>query len=195
MSTDMFSILRVIHIITAMLMAWPFYALVAVNQRVRLGPPLGDRVDTYMENIIKNRSIPCFVFQATVLISGLALVLGRGLGLGALVTNPVLGLKFLLLLLIGGLLSYIHFSLQPQVDSLFAQAGSPVEADIAPRIGVLRSRRKRIASICMFVVFINAMLGVQVWVSFPLWLSALLVLAIAAFTWRASNSQTSYGWA
>ena len=47
------SILKVIHILTAILMAWPFYALVAVNQRIRLGPPLGDRADTYMDSTEK----------------------------------------------------------------------------------------------------------------------------------------------
>lgn len=65
--TALISIVRVVHIVTAILMAWPFYALVAVNQRIRLGPPLGDRTDTYMENIIKNRTIPCFVFWLTAL--------------------------------------------------------------------------------------------------------------------------------
>ncbi|MFQ6016472.1 MAG: hypothetical protein ACE5NP_13635 [Anaerolineae bacterium] len=187
-------VLRVIHIITAILMAWPAYALVAVNQRVRLGPPLGDRADTYMENIIKNRTIPCFVFQATVGVSGLALMLLRGLGLEALVKIPVLGLKFLLLLVIVGLLSYVHFTLQPQVDGLFAQASSSVPADVAPRIGALRLLRKRLASICMFLVLTVAMLGVQVWTPFPLWLTVLLVIAIAAFTWRTYSSVTPYGW-
>jgi hypothetical protein len=188
------SILKVIHIITAILMAWPAYALVAVNQRVRLGPPLGDRTDTYMENIIKNRTIPCFVFQVTVGVTGLALVLLRGFGLDALVTIPVLGLKFLLLVLVMGLLGFVHFSLQPQIDALFAQASSPVPADLAPRIGALRLRRKRLASICLFVVLTVSMLGVQVWAPFPLWLTALLVIAIAVFTWRAYNSVTPYGW-
>lgn len=191
---DLIAFLRVLHIITAILMAWPFYALVAVNQRVQLGPPLGDRTDTYMENIIKNRTIPCFVFQATALVTGLALVLLRGLGLGALVTNPLLGLKFLLLLLIAGLLSYVHFSLQPQIDALFAQANSPVPADVAPRLGALRRRRKRMASICMFVVLTVSMLGVQVWAPFALWLTVLLVMAIAVFTWWAYKSVTPYGW-
>ena len=188
------NILRVIHILSAILMAWPFYALVAVNQRVRLGPPLGDRTDTYMENIIKNRTIPCFVFQATVAVSGLALVLLRGMGLGTLVTIPVLGLKFLLLLLIGGLLAYVHLRMQPQVDALFAQAGNPVAADLAPRIGELRLMRKRMASVCMFVVLTVSMLGVQVWTPFPLWLTMLLIVAIALFTWRAYSSVTPYGW-
>lgn len=187
-------VLRVIHIVNALLMAWPFYALVVVNQRVRLGPPLGDRADTYLENVIKNRTIPCFVFQATALVSGLALVLLRGMGLDALVTNPALGLKFLLLLLIAALLSYIHLSLQPQIDALFAQASSPVPPEVAPRIGALRLLRKRIASICAFLVLVVAMLGLQVWTPFPLWLTGLLVIAIALFTWRAYKSVTPYGW-
>ena len=188
------SVLKVIHIIGAILMAWPFYALVAVNQRIRLGPPLGDRTDTYMENTIKNRTVPCFVFQATALVTGLALVLLRGMGLDALLTNPMLGLKFLLLVLIATLLSYVYLNLQPQIDMLFAQAGNPVPTDIAARIGALRLRRKRIASICMFVVLTISMLGVQVWAAFPLWLTAFMVAAIAAFTWRAYQSTIPYGW-
>ncbi len=180
---------------TAVLMAWPFYALVVVNQRVRLGPPLGDRTDKYMENIIKNRTIPCFIFQVTALVSGLALMWRRGLGLDDLVTNEALGLKFLLLVVIGALLSYVHLNMQPQIDRLFAQAGSPVPADIASRIGALRSRRKRLASICLFVVLTDTMLGMQVWVSFPLWLTVLLVAAIVVFTWRAYTSVMQYGWA
>jgi len=38
------------------------------------------------------------------------------------------------------------------------------------------------------------MLGVQAWAAFPLWLTALLVVAIAAFTRRAYTSVTPYGW-
>ena len=147
-----------------------------------------------MEIIIKNRTIPCFVFQATALVTGLALVLLPGRGLGTLVTNSALGLKFLLLLLITRLLSYVHFSLQPQIDALFAQASSPVPADVAPRLGALRLRRKRVASICMFVALTVSMLGVQVWAPFPLWLTLLLVIAIAVFTWWTYQSVTPYGW-
>ena len=190
------NILKVVHIVNAVLMAWPFYALVAVNQRVRLGPPLGDRTDTYLENIIKNRTLPCYVFQGTALVTGLALVLLRGLGLDALLTNPVLGLKFLLLLVIAGLLTYVHARVQPRIDALFAKVGkSPVPQDSAQQIGALRLRRKRIASVCLFVVLTLVMLGVQVWSPFPVLLTLVLVIAIALFTWRAYTSVTPYGWA
>ena len=188
------AVLKVVHVVNAVLMAWPYYALVAVNQRVRLGPPLGDRVDTYMENVIKNRTIPCFVFQLTALTTGLALVWAHGLGLDALVRNPVLGLKFLLLLFIAALLSYVHFRLQPQIDALFAKIGAPAAPEVASRIGTLRLRRKRMASVCMFAVLVSVMLGVQVWAAPDLWITLLFVVAIAAFTWRAYKSTTSYGW-
>lgn len=189
-------ILRVVHILTAILMAWPAYALVAVNQRGRLGPPLGDRADLYMENIIKNRVVPCYVFQATALVTGLALVFTRGLGLEALVTNWVLGLKFLLLLAIGGLLSAVTFYFQPRIDALFAKKGEGkiAEAD-AVQIRTLRTRRKQLSSLCLFCVLTAAMLGVQVGAPFPLWLTGVLLIAIAAFTWRAYSTVTAWGWA
>jgi len=192
----MTEILQVIHVINALLMAWPFYALVAVNQRGRLGPPIGDRVDLYMENIIKNRTIPCFVFQGTAVVSGAALVMIRGRGLADLVTEPILALKFLPLIFIGGLLTYVHLSLQPRIDALFAQTGgAPASPELAKQIGPLRLRRKRLATVCLFVVLSAAMLGLQVWAPFPIWLTLLCFAALGIFTWRAYSSVTPYGWA
>lgn len=76
-----YSLIKIVHVFTAILMAWPFYALVIVNQRARLGSPLGDRVDLYMETIIRNRAVACYIFQLTALISGLAMVFLSGQGL------------------------------------------------------------------------------------------------------------------
>jgi hypothetical protein len=192
--SELFFILKIIHILNAILMAWPFYALVIVNQRARLGPPLGDRVDVYMETIIRNRAIPCFVFQVTALFSGLAMVFLSGQGLEALAIFPALGVKFGLLLLISSILSYVHFRLQPQIDALFGQAGVPVSPEAAKRIGWLRLQRKRLASVCLFFVLTISMFGVQAWRPFPWWLTMLLLVLIAAFTWRAYKQGPSFGW-
>lgn len=187
------TLLRVVHVVTAVLMAWPFYALVAVNQRARLGPPLGDRADTLIENIIKNRVVPCFVLQGTALVTGLALVAASGLGWSSLWSNPGLGLKFLLLVLMGVLLSYVALRIQPAIDALFAQAGTP-STDVAARIGALRLQRKRLASLCLFAVLTTTMLGVQLWSAMSTELAGLLVAAGAAFSWRAYGSTTPFGW-
>ncbi|MCH7586693.1 MAG: hypothetical protein IIC78_01455 [Chloroflexi bacterium] len=54
--------------------------------------------------------------------------------------------------------------------------------------------RKRVASICMFLVLIIVMFGVQAWVAFPIWLTGILDLMIGFFTWRVYSSETPYGW-
>lgn len=187
-------VVLVIHVLTAILMAWPFYALVAVNNRARLGPPLGDRADALLEGTIRNRTVPCFVFQGTALVSGIVLILLRGAGLDVLVTNPPLAWKLVGLLFIAGLLAYVAVRLQPQIDALFATGSPPLPADVARQISALRLRRKRAAAICLFVVLNLAMLGLQVSQTFPLWLNGVLVAAIALFAWRAYRGVTPWGW-
>lgn len=190
----MHDVYRLIHVINAILMAWPFYALTVVNQRVKLGSPLGDRADVLMENIIKNRTIPCYVFQATALLSGFGLILTSGWGLNYIFSNPTVGIKFWLLLVIAGVLSYVHFGLQPKIDSLFAEGGNPIPKERVAKIGSLRVRRKQMASICLFVVLVNTMLGINVRAGFSTGLLTLLTILIAVFTWRAYKTGTPYGW-
>jgi len=190
------NILRVVHIVTAVLMAWPYYALVVVNQRAVLGPPLGDRTDIYMEQTLKNRVIPCFVFQATAMVSGVWLIFRFGGGLDDLLDNTRLGAKFLLLVLIAAMLAYVHFRVQPRLDALFSELQSdPGRTGVAERIGELRLYRKRFASVCLFCVLTMVMLGVQTWTAFATWLTWAMVAAIAAFTYRTYRSGSPYGWA
>jgi hypothetical protein len=190
------SILRVVHVVTAVLMAWPYYALVVVHQRSVLGPPLGDRADVYMEQTIRNRVIPCFVLQGTAMASGLWLIFRFRGGFDDLVDNSRLGAKFLLLVFIAGLLAYVHFRLQPKLDSLFIEhQRDPGNSDVGERIGQLRLYRKRFASVCLFCVLTMVMLGVQTWAAFDTWLTWAMVAAIAAFTYRTYRSGSPYGWA
>ena len=187
--------LRVVHIVTAVLMSWPFHALVVVNERGRLGPPVGDRADQYMENIIKSQTIRCFHFQATVLISGGALLILRGMGLGAIFTNWVVGAKFFVLFAIMTLLSYVHFSLQPRIDEILAKAeDGMVPAERATEFGALRGRRKQLASLCLTGVLVDVMLGLQVFGRFDPSLTVVLLALIALFVWRAYRGPLRFGW-
>lgn len=190
-------ILRVLHIAAAMLMAWPYYGLAAVNQRVKLGPPLGDRTDRYMENILKNRTTACFVFQFTILAGGLALIFSRVHAgqhdAGYYFSNWVILAKIAILLAMAGSLSVVRFKIQPEIDRLFGDYSEIGEAD-KPRIMSLRVLRKKMSAVCMFMAFTAAMLGSQSYLSFPAWVTALLLALIALWSWRSYKSTTDYGW-
>jgi len=175
-------------------MAWPFYALVIVNQRAMLGPPLGDRVDIYMETIIRKRAVPCYVFQATALVSGLFMIFLSLPNFSAFLQHPNLVIKLGLLLLISSLLSYVHFRIQPKIDALFVEFGSSHSPEISSQIGRLRLRRKRVASICLFSVLTISMLGVQAWKPLPIWVTVVMLGLIALFTWRGYKSVPQFGW-
>jgi hypothetical protein len=190
-------LLLVLHIVLAMLMAWPYYALAAVNQRVKLGPPLGDRTDRYMENILKNRTTACFVFQFTILAGGFALIWSRvhdGVHDGNwYLTNKVVVAKIVILLLMAASLSVVRFIIQPEIDRLFGDYGE-IDEDSKKRIMSLRVLRKRMSSVCMFMAFTAAMLGMQTYFRFPYWVTAVLLALIALWTWRSYSSTTEYGW-
>jgi hypothetical protein len=188
-------VLVIVHVLNSILMAWPFYALVVVNQRVRLGPPVGDRVDKYMENIIKSRSVPCFVFQGTALVTGLALVHLEGIGFESFASDAALAVKAGLLVMIGGLLGYVHFGLQRKIDRLFLEIGDGVaSAELAGRIGALRLRRKRLAATCLFSVLTMAILGVYYSMGIAGTVSVVMIAVMGLFVWRAYKSTTPYGW-
>ena len=188
-------VLIIVHVLNASLMAWPFYALVVVNHRARLGPPVGGRVDLFMENIIKSRSVPCFVFQGTALASGLALVYLEGYGLETIATDAALAVKTFLLVMIGGLLGYVHFGLQRKIDSLFLEIGDGVaSAELAGRIGALRLRRKRLASACLFSVLTIAILGIYFSNGLAGTVTMVMIAVTGLFVWRAYKSTTPFGW-
>lgn len=186
---------RAIHILAMVFMAWPLYALITVNERGGLGPPLGDRADRYMENIIRGMTVRCLAFQVTALLSGLVLIGLRGMGWAALMSSPVLLLKVLLLLVLMSLLGYVHFRLQPRLDALFASAPEgPITGDLGSRISALRLGRKRIAATCLFLVMTLVILGLQVYTRFPIALTVALFAAAAGFARQAFRSKIRYGW-
>ncbi|MBI2831032.1 MAG: hypothetical protein HYX79_02110 [Chloroflexi bacterium] len=188
--------LLVVHLLSTLMMAAPFYMLVIVNERARFGAPLGYFTDRYMENIIRNNAVRCFVFQGTMLASGLALTLVSGYGWSALFTLPTLVVKWVALLILISLLSYIHFSLQPRIEVLANQLkpDSPPPADLAPKITALRKRRKKLSGICLFLVLAALISGIQVTFRYNIYLAIALIIVSALFAWRAYKKPVPLGW-
>ncbi len=187
-------LLKFAHILGVVFMSVPLYNLVLVNERALLGPGMVYSVDRYLENLIRKSALRCHVFQATVLVSGLLLT-HLEMGLSALFTEWVLAAKTLLLLTLMGLLSYIHFSVQPRIERLLGQVqGDPVPQEIAAAIRPLRVRRKRLAGVCLFLVVTTVILGMQVFEPFNGQLTLGLIALAALFAWRVYKSPIRFGW-
>ena len=152
--------------------------------------------DRYMENIIRRGATRCFMFQSSVLVTGLLLLLAGPLGLGALVESWVVLTKTLLLLLLMGLLSYVHLGLQPKIEAHMAAVSpdGPAPANLAATLKPYRVRRKRLATLCLFIVITTIILGLQVYGRFTPSLNVVLIALAAVFSWRANKTLVRFGW-
>lgn len=185
---------KFLHILTVVFMAAPLYNLIVVNERLRFGKaPYA--VDRYFENLIRTNAVRCFVFQATAFVTGILLILLGGQPLTALFSNRILLAKFILLVILSILLSYVHFGVQTRIESLLAQVhGEEIPSAIAEQLVPWRARRKKLAGFCLFFVITLVLLGLQVYARFDLPLTGLLLLLAALFSWRVYKTNIPYGW-
>ncbi len=191
----MYDLAKFLHIITAVFMSVPLYNLVVVNERARMGKGVPADVDRFFENIIRGGAGRCFVFQMTVFVTGVWLLFTGSLGIAAIWTDLVIALKTLVLILLTFLLSYVNGILQPKIDrAMEGVTGSTIPDDILSVIGPLRSRRKRMAAFCLFLLITEIILGAQVISRFGLALTIGLLIAGALFSWRAYKSLVRFGW-
>ncbi len=188
-----YQLLKFLHILAVVFMAAPLYNLIVVNERVRFGKA-HLQVDQYFENIIRGNAARCYVFQLTALVTGVLLV-GLGGSWLALFTNWVLLAKLVLLLLLMGLLSVVTFSIQPGIDRLLSEAeGDAIPQPLAARIAPLRLRRKRLASVCLFLVIATVLLGLQVFSPLGTGPTLILLVLAALFAWRVYRTPIPWGW-
>jgi len=193
MPTEM-QLLKFVHILSVVFMSAPLYNLIVVNERARFGP-MSYKIDRYMENLIKGSAIRCYVFQLTALGTGLLLVGLSGSGFSALLFNGVLAAKTGLLLGLMGLLSYVHFGIQPKIEGWLSQVSEdPIPDEIAAAIAPLRLRRKRLAGVCLFLVIVLIVLGLQVYARYHPALTLGLLALAALFSWRVYKKPVFYGW-
>ncbi len=189
------NIAKFLHVISFAFMSIPLFNLIIVNERALMGPSLNYATDRYFENIIKRGAIRCYVFQCTVFLSGMVILFLRP-GLSAIWTNWVLTAKTLILLLLMSLLSYVHFSIQPKIENLLEPLSptEPASADLAGKLAPFRILRKKLATVCLFLVITAIILGVQTYYRFHPFVSMTLVLLAAGFSLRANKSLIRFGW-
>ena len=191
-----YHIVRFLHIMGFVFMSVPLFNLIVVNERAQLGAAFNYHADRYMENIIRRGAARCFVFQTTVLITGVLLLFLGPLGISTLWTSWIVLAKTLLLLTLMALLSYVHFGLQPRIEALLAGIGSEttVPDDFAAQLKPYRVRRKRMATLCLFLVITAIILGLQVYGTFSPYLTLLLIALAGVFALRVNKTLLRFGW-
>lgn len=193
---EFLELLKFFHVMSFVFMTIPLFNLIIVNERASLGSPFNYNTDRYMENLIKNGASRCYVFQTTVFVSGLLLLIFGDLGIEALWSNWVVLAKTILLCMLMGLLSVVHFGLQPKIESLLAEFGpeSPVPDDLASKLKPYRAKRKQLATFCLFLVIVTIILGMQVYETFSPLLTVALVILAGLFALKVNKTLIKFGW-
>jgi len=191
-----YNLLKFLHVLGFVFMSTPLFNLIVVNERALFGPIFNYPVDRYMENIIRRGASRCFVFQFTVLISGVLMLILGPLGIQSLWHHWIILAKTIILITLMGLLSYVHFRLQPRIESLMSKIGpgDSVPDGFAAQLKPFRARRKKLATFCLFFVITAIILGLQVFGTFSPALSIALIGAGALFAWKASRTLIRFGW-
>jgi hypothetical protein len=193
---SVYDLLRFMHVIGFVFMSVPLFNLIVVNERAQLGSSFNYYADRYLENIIRRGATRCFAFQATVLVTGVLMLVVGPFGIEELWSDWVLLVKTLLLFTLMGLLSYVHLGLQPKIERLLADVdpGQPAPEGLAARLKPYRVRRKWLATLCLFLVLVTIILGLQVQGRFDVALNLALIALAALFAWRANKTLIRFGW-
>ncbi len=191
-----YQVLKVIHVLGFVMMSVPLFNLVVVNERALMGGSFVYATDRYMENIIKHGALRCYVFQLTVLVSGVLLLLIGPLGIQSLWTNWILMVKTIILFVLMGLLSLVHFRIQPKIEEQISglTPTSEIPDGFAAKLKPFRVARKRLATMCLFLVLSTIILGLQVYTKFNPFLTLSLILLAGVFSVRVNKSLIAFGW-
>lgn len=191
-----YQLVKFLHVMSFVFMTVPLFNLIVVNERALMGPAFNYATDRYMENIIRHGATRCFVFQTSVFVTGVLLLIVGPLGIQTLWMNGILLAKTILLFVLTGLLSYVHLKLQPRIEALLAplRPESTVPEGLAAQLKPYRVRRKKLAAFCLFIVITIIILGLQVFGRFHPALNVVLIGAAALFAWRVNKTLIRFGW-
>ena len=192
MSPEVRVIVLLLHLVAMLFMAAPLYALITVNERARFTIPANYNTDRYLEDVIKRQPIRCYTYLAVITVTGILLTWDKGW----IWTDWALIAKLVASTAIGFLLSYVHFNIQPHIDSILDKykPGEDVSAEDKPILSAWRGRRKRLAGVCLFMVLTATIMGVRVSWGYAPWLVAVFMVLAVVFSWRVYRNPVRLGW-
>ncbi len=191
-----YEIILFLHVMSFVFMSVPLFNLIVVNERALLGIKFNYYADRYMENIIRHGASRCFVFQTSVFITGILLLIFGDLGIEELWSSWVIIAKVIFLFALMSLLSFVHFRLQPKIEELMStiEPDSEIPDDFINKLKPFRVLRKRMAAFCLFLVITTIILGMQVYSTYNPFITIILVALAGLFALRVNKSLIRFGW-
>lgn len=136
------------------------------------------------------------MYLGTILVTGFLLLDPWAIGFADRLIDWAILAKLGSLVLLTGLLSYVHLGIQPRIEALLAGVtpDSLVPEERRPALVRLRLRRKRISSLCLFLVVTAFIMGVQASMRYSPWLALPLMAFAVLFAWRVYRRPIPWGW-
>ncbi|NNG26194.1 MAG: hypothetical protein HKM87_01600 [Ignavibacteriaceae bacterium] len=191
-----YDLIRFFHVISFVFMCVLLFNLIVANERILLGISFNYDADRHIENIIKSGVNWCYINQLTILFSGLLLLVLGDIGIEALWTEWIVLSKTIIIFILMGTISYVHFKLQPKIESFLTvvTTGSEVPDDLILNLKPYRILRKWMTSFYLFLVIAAIVLGIQVYATFNPLLTIILIGLAGLFSIKADKILIRFGW-
>lgn len=191
-----YDLLRFFHVISFVFMCVLLFNLIVANERVMLGISFNYDADQHLEKLIHSGVNWCYINQLTIFITGILLLILSHIGIEALWLDWVVLTKTIILFILMGTISYVHFILQPKIESFLVvlTTGSDVQDDLIIKLKPFRVLRKWMTSFYLFLVISAVVLGIQVNATFNPVLTVILIVLTGLFSIKADKIFVRFGW-
>jgi len=191
-----YDLIRFFHVISFVFMCVLLFNLIVANERVLHGISYNFNADKHIENIIKSGVTWCYINQLTILITGILLLIFGSIGIEALWSDWIVFAKTIIIFVLMGTISLVHFKLQPKIESLFAALtlDSEIPDNLILELRPYRLWRKWMTSFYLFLVIVAVVLGIQVYATFNPLLTIVLIVLTGLFSLFADKIFLRFGW-
>lgn len=192
----LFDLLRFLHVISFVFMCVLLFNLIVANERVLLGLSFNYEADQHLEIIIHNGFNWCYIFQSVTLVTGILLLVFGTIGIEGLWRDWIVLTKTIILVVLMGAITFVHFKLQPKIESFLTDltSGSKIPGTVYLELKPFRVLRKWMTSIYLFLIISAIVLGIQVHATFNPILTLTLIAIAGLFSLKADKILFRLGW-
>jgi hypothetical protein len=172
------------------------FNLIVANERVLLGLSFNYEADQHLESIIKNGFNWCYIFQISIFITGLLLLITGHLGIAGLWQDWIVLTKTIILIILMGAITFVQFNLQPKIQSFLADlsSGSEIPDSLFIKLKPYRIIRKWMTTVYLFLIIAAIVLGIQVYATLNPTLTIILISLAGLFSIKADKILLRLGW-